>query len=162
MTAAFHIGFTGTRHGMTPAQIERVCGVVDYLYSTRGWLIGHHGDCVGADAEFHALMHVRAHRLAIHPGPIGAMSAGCVGDERHEPKSHLRRNADIVAAVSFMIAAPPTEEPQDRGGTWWTIKHAHKKRQPMVIVLPSGKATWSDGAEQFVAGTTPVVFEVTA
>src|SRR5258708_990516 len=43
------VGFTGSRAGMTPAQLEQVRALV------RGADEGHHGDCVGADEKFHAV-----------------------------------------------------------------------------------------------------------
>jgi hypothetical protein len=43
------VGFTGTRKGMTPQQRVAFAELVITLRPTQA----HHGDCVGADAEFH-------------------------------------------------------------------------------------------------------------
>jgi hypothetical protein len=138
-----HIGFTGTRRGMTTAQfaaIRELIGTPDFDYHDH-WTI-HHGDCVGADAEFHALMTTMIGvRSVIHPGPIGEYSAGCVGDERREPWAHMRRNRAIVAAATVMIAAPAEMLPRKRGGTWATIGFTRRAKKPLAIVWPDGTVT---------------------
>lgn len=45
------IGFTGTRQGMTPAQRLKATHWLAKLSATEF----HHGDCMGADAEAHAI-----------------------------------------------------------------------------------------------------------
>lgn len=127
MTAPMlHIGFTGTRHGMSALQEARVLYVVSSLWAGAGF-VAHHGDCVGADAELHRIARRYPNtRVVIHPGPIGELSAGCFGDERRDPLPHMRRNRVIVNESQIMIAAPYEDEPQPRGGTWATIGMARK------------------------------------
>jgi hypothetical protein len=122
-----HLGFTGTRHGMTPTQFHAVRRVLAEVTADRVF-VAHHGDCVGADAEFHDICGTFCGRaiVEIHPGPLSDLSAGCRGTTRHKPMSHMKRDAAIVAASSVMIAAPFEDEPQDRGGTWATIGMARR------------------------------------
>ena len=93
-----HIGFTGTRHGMTPGQRAAVAQLIAELASGVGFT-AHHGDCVGAGAEFHDLCRAHAGSfIGIHRGPLGDVEhqAGCVGDEQREPLPHAtccRRSA---------------------------------------------------------------------
>lgn len=115
-----HVGFTGTRFGMTTEQFRAVRRLIP-----TGPFTAHHGDCVGADAEFHEICTGLA-TIEVHPGPISDLSAGCPGHVRHDPRSHMVRNAAIVAASQVMIAAPPQDDPQSRGGTWATIGMARR------------------------------------
>jgi hypothetical protein len=128
MAEPFHMGFTGTRHGMSADQSNMVSFLVmTNKPSDLRRVLAHHGDCVGADAEFHRIVRVAlrdAADIAIHPGPLGDLSAGCFGDFRHDRASHMKRNAAIVAISHIMIAAPFENEPQPRGGTWATIRMA--------------------------------------
>ncbi len=133
------IGFTGTRHGLTPAQRSEVAFLVD-LCAGFGPLEAHHGDCVGADAEFHSIARRCGVRIVVHPGPADdvARQAGCVGAERREPLPRMQRNRNIVLASTVMIAAPYEETQQPRGGTWRTVEMARKAGRPLALVLPSG------------------------
>lgn len=45
----WQIGFTGTRHGMTPLQRAGVAAILQQVAGA-GEFVAHHGDCVGADA----------------------------------------------------------------------------------------------------------------
>lgn len=117
-----HIGFTGTRHGMSAEQFHMVRRLI--IEASDGEVFfAHHGDCVGADAEFHEICSTLCGQclVTVHPGPISDLSAGCTCTERLAPQPHMRRNAAIVAASQVMIAAPYESEPQKRGGTWATI-----------------------------------------
>lgn len=137
------IGFTGTRHGMSARQLESVRKIVKKSTAGTTTFRAHHGDCVGADCEFHAIA-VEADSDAwtvIHPGPIGEHSAGCVGDDRHDPLPHMLRNRRIVAASTVMIATPFEATEQPRGGTWATIRIARKAGKPLAIAWPDGSVT---------------------
>lgn len=137
------IGFTGTRHGMTPSQREAVAAIVEEV--ARGAAFGaHHGDCVGVDAEFHDLCRQNPLGvIAVHPGPLDDLpnQAGRVGDSQHEPFPHMRRNKNIVMMSTVMIAAPFEPVEQSHGGTWRTVKMARKAKRPLVIVWRDGTAT---------------------
>ncbi|MGN6107396.1 MAG: hypothetical protein ACTHU0_19965, partial [Kofleriaceae bacterium] len=69
-----HVGFTGTQRGMTPQQRERVWELVrDRQF------YAHHGDCVGADAEFDDIVR-RApglYGVVIYPSNIPGKRAFC-------------------------------------------------------------------------------------
>lgn len=111
---------------MTPLQEAQVMYLIR---SSRGdmFFVAHHGDCVGADDQFHHLVRrFAAARIVVHPGPVGEMSAHCTGDERLDPMPHMKRNQAIVNASKVMICAPFEDTPQKRGGTWATIAMAQK------------------------------------
>lgn len=130
MTEPIHIGFTGTRRGMTPAQVTSVERCIYTAAGPHGLaIVAHHGDCIGADEQFHGLCrrNTRSVRIVIHPS-THSLRAFCAGDETLEPLPPLDRNAAIVAASQMMIAAPLQDDPQPRGGTWATI---HMARQAL-------------------------------
>jgi hypothetical protein len=132
-----HLGFTGTRFGMSPAQRSMVRHLVEGLVLMRPTayetVAAHHGMCVGADSEFHEMCHELGIRVIGHPGPPGEFSADLVCNERLEPTNHMRRNAAIVAVSSIMIAAPRENTPQPRGGTWATIGMARRELRRLKL-----------------------------
>lgn len=141
MTDQLHIGFTGTRHGMTVAQHVAVARLVHRMAGGR-LLIAHHGDCVGADAQFHSICRQNGARIIVHPGAPGPNQAECEGDERLAGKPNLERNVDIVAASQIMIAAPlQSMQPVRGGGTWYTVRRTRTLEIPLALVLPDGSIT---------------------
>jgi hypothetical protein len=147
-----HIGFTGTRVGLTPAQLRGVKDAI--LDRIGGGFVAHHGDCVGADCEFHRLCRGSwpgPVRIIAHPGPPSGWSAGCEADEWRAPKLYMVRNRNIVDMQDadgpdsrLMIAAPLELEPQPRGGTWGTIKIARRalaagRLRELVVVGRDGE-----------------------
>lgn len=135
------LGFTGTREGMTPAQREAVQNILVNM----AWSEGHHGDCVGADAEFDALCQEARIKRHIHPPVDGGLRAWSqeIGAVLHEPLPYLKRNAVIVESTDWLVACP--KEPVEAGGgTWWTVRYARAKERPdyrIVIVSPKGRVT---------------------
>lgn len=127
------VGFTGTRHGMTAAQKATVWELLRYDEVTEV----HHGDCVGADGDFHDICHGKW-PVIIHPPLDPKLRAWCDGDRLPE-KHYLERNRDIVAACDWLIATP--KEARDTGGgTWYTIKRAIDTGRLVTIVWPDGTA----------------------
>lgn len=148
-----HVGFTGTRHGMTPSQKVKVRAKL-----TRYLAIGavfHHGGCAGADVEAAAIARELGYRVVRHPGPdparaldpvaAAALVGESVDDETRERASHFTRNRAIVDECSVLIATPLAGEPppMKAGGTWYTINYALRIGKPMSIYLigPDEKET---------------------
>lgn len=152
------IGFTGTRNGMTYTQkkvlVEMLdektnCGINEAEF--------HHGDCMGADAEAHALfipyLHEHKRKLIIIHPPISDMyRAQCFTGSSPlyhpwiyvlETKTPLARNHDIVNVCDVLIGCPPNERGEiKRSGTWATIRFARKKHKAIIIIRPSGKVSY--------------------
>jgi hypothetical protein len=130
------VGFTGTAAGMTPAQKLIVRDLV------KGATEGHHGDCIGADAQFHAICWGFNIPVVLHPPEETSRRARSRGAIRTEsPKPFLERNRDIVKGSTEIIATPkePGEPKNPRGhGTWYTIRHAKNRGVPTKIVRPDG------------------------
>jgi len=97
----------------------------------------HHGDCLGADAEFHAIATVLGIRTIAHPPIDTRLRAYCKADEIREPKLSVARDADVVAECEYLIAAPYEYAERRRGsGTWLTIRIARRTKTPHGIVYP--------------------------
>ena len=141
-----HVGFTGTRHGMTEAQKSAVFNLVSDLAHVDN-LTTHHGDCIGADAEFHNISCLLATRLVVHP-PVDESHRAFVKDA-HEWRAactHFARNRAIVLESTVMIATPYEAKRQMRGGTWYTISRAMLSGKPLALVLPTGGVVYDGGA----------------
>lgn len=125
------VGFTGTRKGMTPQQKDTLRTLL--LPSDEF----HHGDCIGADAEAHAIAReVGCSPIVIHPTYLERWRAYCSGDLVMEPQSPLTRNHIIVYLTDLLIAAPATKKEILRSGTWATIRYARKGKKAVVILEP--------------------------
>ena len=128
--------FTGTRRGMTPAQREAFAGLLARLEIAELT----HGDCLGADAEAHALAREAAIPIRIRPCDIVAMRAFCEGGEVVAPaKKPLARNRDIVDDGELLIATPGMMREQQRSGVWATIRYALRLGRPVYVIWPDGR-----------------------
>lgn len=118
-----HIGFTGTRNGMTQRQKDEVEAILSDEVETKV----HHGDCVGADAEVDELAEmIGVGPCIIHPPTDSKARAWCHSDTILQPRPYLQRNRSIVDQTIFLIAAPSGPE-KVRSGTWSTIRYAKSK-----------------------------------
>lgn len=128
------LGFTGTREGMTRLQSAMFVGVLARTCPTEF----HHGDCLGADAEAHALVreHAPRCRIVIHPGNVDALRAHCEGDEIRRPMAFMTRNIAIVMACEEMAATPKSRAEEIRSGTWSTIRMARRAGKVVHMVWP--------------------------
>lgn len=138
--AEYVVGFTGTRAGMTDAQKI----TVGYMLADPRITHVHHGDCVGADAEFHKLARENDLKVLISPPTDDRLRAYCQGDYVAEPLGYLTRNKVIVSASDYLIATPKEMTEQPKGGTWYTVRHARSKKKRVAIVWPDG-TTQIDG-----------------
>lgn len=139
--APLRLGFTGTREGMTDAQKATCHDLLAALYP-----IGemHHGDCVGADADMHAIARSYGGiRIVLHPSTFGSLRANCAGDFACNPLPPLQRNALIVRASEFLIATPKEDHEMRKGGTWRTVRFARALGVDHVIVWPDGSVQGS-------------------
>lgn len=137
-------GFSGSREGMTPAQLVVVKGLLKAEVPTAL----HHGGCRGADEQLHLLTYLLLPDCQLVVHPASNVSAGDRMDPGtlrmapayvHPAKPALERNADIVAACNRFVAAPGQEQEQLRSGTWATIRRAQRFDYQRTIVLPSGR-----------------------
>ena len=141
-----YLSFTGTREGMTPDQYIRVIKVIQGLFTETKtkrvngcyFASAHHGDCVGADEQFHQICALFHLRVVLHPPDNPEARAFCRAPETRATKPYLERNRDIVDDGHILIAAPKGKEEQ-RSGTWATIRYARSRGRKIFLVKPNGK-----------------------
>lgn len=133
------VGFTGTQRGMTAAQRETLA---DMLENTPDIEHALHGDCVGADAEFHDLVrtHAAQAKITTLPSDVYHKRAYCEADHVMRPAPPLVRNAAIVAIVQLLYACPKGTKEERRSGTWATVRYAMRAAVPVVVIWPNGDA----------------------
>jgi hypothetical protein len=137
MTKALHIGFTGSREGMSDRQYEILLEWLRHYKRTDGEVVLHHGDCIGADAQAHQAALLCDVRVVIHPCTLTSQRAFCKGySHAYEPLPPLERNSRIVQAADIVIATPKESTEQLRSGTWATIRRARKAHKPVEIISP--------------------------
>lgn len=135
------IGFTGTQKGMTEYQQQQVASLLaSHAHKIRDITEIHHGGCVGADAQFHAITRSMWFVTnTVHP-------ASNVSPEKQAKldyaiymyaKPALERNHDIVDSVDVMIATPAQDNEVLRSGTWATIRYARKVGRVIHTIYPN-------------------------
>ena len=133
------VGFTGTEHGMNTRQQEEVRNFFRrYSHKSCPFPITevHHGDCVGADEQFHNIAKELGIYIVVHPPSNKRLRAFCDADEVRRPYAYLTRNRHIVDACDRLIATPYELVEVVRSGTWATIRYARKIRKPHGIIYP--------------------------
>jgi hypothetical protein len=135
-----HIGFSGTRQGMSADQKQ---SLEELLLKLKGdaeiaWF--RHGDCIGADAQAHTIARRLNYRLLLHPPDKEEFRAFCDQDcfSVLPVLPYLERNKVIVKKSDFFLAAPAEFGEQITGGTWYSIRYARKLAVPMRIIYPDG------------------------
>lgn len=145
------LGFTGTQRGMTMRQIEALARWL----KTQRFTEAHHGDCVGADAEFDVLLHAlwlggAKFTTVIHPPDNPSKRAFCIrrSGERpvieRPPKPYLVRNRDIVDETDALVSGPGETVEVLRSGTWMTTRYGLKRRRPVRAFWPGGESSRLD------------------
>jgi|SRR5882672_3095222 len=152
-----HIGFTGTRRGMTCPQATRILDIYSELVFKQNGVFPealdlHHGDCVGADLEMHLMIRSnhRNSRIIGHPPILDDYRAFCDFDITDEPLPYLTRNEKIIDSTQLLIAAPNSKSANIRSGTWYTVQKArdrifHYNDYKLVIVYPDGSTNANSG-----------------
>jgi hypothetical protein len=130
------------RVGMTHEQLTRVELILLGIAKVHGApMYAHHGDCVGADAEFHDIAYKLGYHVVIHPPIDSEHRAWCgsqcpEGHDWRQPMTHFARNRAIVDECDILIAAPYEDQSQPRGG--YTVRYAARDGKDRVIVRPGG------------------------
>lgn len=138
----FRIGFTGSRKGLTADHQEAVRRQLTELIEEHrdDELEAHHGDAIGADAQFHAACQQLEIPVVIHPSKDHKDRAYCPGAKvTHPPVEFANQSAAIVNLCQILIAAPDGFKERWRGsGTWMTIRAARKAEKTIVLCYPDG------------------------
>jgi hypothetical protein len=153
-------GFTGTRHGMTPAQRLSFEAVMESRRPDQFM----HGACVGADEQATLIANQMKQRpyIMAYPGYYANVNKRAeqaadnsslrersqesmrVSDMKMEPQSMFMRNRHLVLSSDELVACPwqgKELEPlpgQEKGGTWYTIRYAERIGRTVHIIWPNG------------------------
>lgn len=138
MKKTISIGFTGTREGLNLNQKTKITEMLSQY--TDHIIHVYHGDCLGADTDFHKLcVDFRNNNnielvIIIMPPDKDIVRGFNKSDIVMKPKPYLERNADIVINSDVMIGCPldPTKEVM-RSGTWSTIRKARKMNKKLFV-----------------------------
>lgn len=130
------LGMTGNRNGISKHALFKLQEFIKSNDITEA----HHGDCIGADTDFHNFCKLSNIPIVIHPPSINSQRSFCKDSvTTKEPKPYLTRNHNIVNESDILIAFPSTKEEVLRSGTWSTIRYAIKRNKIIVIVFPDGE-----------------------
>lgn len=148
------LGFTGTQYGMTDQQKRGLKYILIGIFYAADIRQAHHGDCIGADAEFHQIIssYINTHLcmrnsnkslidIKIHPPIIETKRAFCQPgsyDEILPAKDYLPRNMDIAKASDIILATPKEMKEVVRSGTWTTIRYGRDMDKRVIIVHADG------------------------
>ena len=133
-------GFTGTRTGLNNTQKDKINKLFEENIKQNKTIEIHHGDCVGADSEIHAICEKIINKyenmkIIIHPPSDKKLRAFCKSSLICDPKPYLKRNKDIIDGTDILIACPYSNEEQLRSGTWSTIRYAKKKNKQILLFV---------------------------
>ncbi len=137
MAKVVKIGFTGNRHGLNIKQKEEIKLILNKYDN----IIVSHGDCVGADTDFHELCMAykkeypnKTITIHIFPPNNKSLRAFNKADILMEEKPYLERNLNIIKNSSILIACPIDKNKEElRFGTWSTIRKARKCKIPIYL-----------------------------
>lgn len=99
------------------------------------------GNCLGADAQAHAIARALQYRICLHPPLNRAFRAFLDNDcdDEFPERPYLERNREIVDNSSLLIVCPAGPE-EKRSGTWSTCRYARKWGVPRIVVWADGSA----------------------
>lgn len=133
------IGFTGTQHGMTDKQRDIIFSMLKGAKRVDPLVVLHHGDCIGADAQVHAMARRLGFTVAGHPPAKVAKRAFCTFDIKYPEKDYLVRNRAIVDSCDYLIAASRTRYEELRSGTWSTVRYCRSIDKKVFVIGPDGQ-----------------------
>lgn len=141
-----HVGFTGTRKGMTIAQHSAVVKIMLRQYARKKHYgedyMWHHGVCIGADQQVHILARIFEFNIHGHPPKDDSLEANCSGFTLVAfPEPYIIRNHHIVDACYLLVATPKEHEEVQRSGTWATIRYARTQSKDVIVINPLGECT---------------------
>lgn len=131
------VGFSGTRLGMTDAQIRGVRRLLSSWVQFNPTFI--HGACIGADEQALEIAKELNFRTIAYPSNIEKYRTKVSSDEEFHPMPPLSRNVLIATSCDILIATPKESAPIIRSGTWATIRYANGRNKPIIIIYPEGE-----------------------
>jgi len=139
------IGMTGSREGISSSASDTLTRFK--VLNKDNITEAHHGDCIGADENFHNNMVSSGIQVVIHPPDQNVMRAFCKGGIIRKAFPFLVRNHHIVDETGLLLAFPSTKKEILRSGTWATIRYAKKTNKKVIIIFPDGTCDFFGGAK---------------
>jgi len=126
------VGFTGTKNGATDAQQDALHKLLLTLAPSEA----HHGDCVGADTQFHeaALSLEARSKIHIHPPSDPKARAYCDAEDVvvHEAKSRL---AWLISTLTAGNREDPRGFLANNQQSWFTAGYFfHRKKLDKLFI----------------------------
>jgi len=140
MTELDHVGYSGSRLGMSEKQLEWFERLLRIRMTQCGLGWFHHGGCIGGDTQAHWIARKLGYKIDLHP-PLDekfqepGIKAFC--DSVEEKFSYSGRNHRIVLATRILFATP--NGTSQNGGTWNTIQHAARISRTRTIIYRNGR-----------------------
>lgn len=131
-------GFTGTQYGMKSAQKKAARQLLIDLADI-GITTLHLGDCIGADAQMHAIAKDLGFYLIGHPPVNPRKRAFLPYNETRDELPYLQRNGRIVTECAYLIVTPHTTYHVLRSGTWSTFRNAKRRGREGCVINPYGE-----------------------
>lgn len=122
------ISFIGAPGGMNAYQKTSVERLLKMFEPTEV----HHGDCLGADEEFHNIATRLNLYTASHPQKDEELKANCMANHINLAKSKERANRDLVKVCELLLAAPDVPEGHF-DPTWMVIRTAKRTGRAVVV-----------------------------
>lgn len=136
------LSFTGTSRPVSSHQLQSLRQLFRHFNTLSPRVELHHGDCINADAEAHAIAEQLQWRIVIHPPSNPKKRAYCQSPYIRPPGEYMARNRDIVNEGSTaLVACPLGLQEELRSGTWAAVRYGRKCRRPIYFVWPTGKVT---------------------
>jgi hypothetical protein len=135
-----HAAVTGPRTGATRHALIAVAQTLCAYNVT----VLHNGDCIGVDKAVYYLARAFGIYVILHPPKNYKWRAFCGdhADEWREEKGFHGRDRDMVNESEFLISVPDGISEHPAGGTGWTTEYAREVNKPLVLIWPSGNATY--------------------
>lgn len=142
MNIAAHLGLSGTRGELTPAQLTSLTEVLVDLVVDGSWDL-HHTDEVGAAAAAHAVWRACRQHVTIHPSTSNQGRALCDHDVRMPQLAARERDIQLAHATEALVLVPGAE---DAWEDQLAYRSARRLGRPIIVVHPSGHVQqWTHG-----------------
>ena len=131
-----HIGFTGTRKGMTDSQKTELVLLLEAYSESDQLTVFHHGDCIGADRQARNIAFDMGCVIVSHQPINPKYRANTIAHMYMPPLEYYDRNHNIVKYTNFLVAAPHEKQETRRSGTWMTVRYARLLERNIDMLLP--------------------------
>ena len=127
------LGVSGSVHGCTESQLR----VLESYIRLASEL--HHGDCIGVDAQAHAIALQGRLRVVAHPPVDSKKRAHVEGADEYRPlRSYLKRNRDIAEESDIVVGFPNHYSERLRSGVFATMRAGLRAGKRVMLVTPDG------------------------